>query len=138
MRWSILVLAPKYKVRICRGPSCGDKRNSRELADEFRRHIAERALQGIELGWQSCYGRCRRGPNVLVREVGKMPKATKFVFATPPLSRGGKATMYNHITKADVADIVAEHLEAGRPVQRLIEKVPDYSDIGDSNDDGDV
>jgi hypothetical protein len=29
--------------------------------------------------------------------------------------------MYNHVTPADVAEIVSDHLELGRPVRRLIE-----------------
>lgn len=31
--------------------------------------------------------------------------------------------MYNHVTPADVEEIVREHLEQGRPVRRLIEEV---------------
>ena len=86
--------------------------------------------------WQSCYGRCRRGPNVLVLEAREQASPPKFVLATQPLTRGGKATMYNHVTIADVGEIVSEHLAAGRPVRRLMERPPRQSGSGDSKKDG--
>jgi len=125
-----------YKVRVCRGPSCGDEKHSSTLADEFRRILAERGLGDVEMQWQSCYGRCRNGPNVLVRETREQAAPRKFVLATQPLSRGGKATMYNHVTIADVGEIVSEHLAAGRPVRRLMERPPRQSDSGNSKKDG--
>ena len=46
-------------------------------------HVRDRA----ELVWQSCFGRCTQGPNVLVREMTEAkagPPALGTGFATPP------------------------------------------------------
>ncbi len=125
-------MEPTYKVRVCRGPTCGDERHSQELAVEFRRLLAIRGIGHVEMAWQSCFGRCSQGPNVLVRRLGAKAQTSRFVLATQPLSRGGKATMYNHVTTADVVDIVSEHLEAGRPVRRLMERPPSRHKPGES------
>ncbi len=93
-------------------------------------------MENVEMQWQSCYGRCRNGPNVLVREIREQAPARRFVIATQPLSRGGKATMYNHVTMEDVGEIVSEHLTAGRPVRRLMERPPSQSNSGNLKKDG--
>lgn len=79
------------------------------------------------MGWQSCFGKCRSGPNVLVQ---LEKKERKYVLAQPPLCSGGPATMYNGVTTSDVSDIVTEHLGQGRPVERLIGS--------DTKNDGDL
>lgn len=53
--------------------------------------------------------------------------------------------MYNHVTPDDVADIVRDHLEMGRPVRRLMERTKEraqassdpreQSDIAEENGD---
>lgn len=112
----------KYRVRICRGPTCGDERNSDAVAEAFQRVLAEAQEAEVEVCWQSCYGRCRKGPNVLVRALVDRPPVRNFSVATPPPSSGGPATMYNYVTPADVVDIVHGHLATGRPVRGLIER----------------
>ncbi len=112
----------KYRVRICRGPTCGDERQARLLAGEFDRAMREAGCaEATELCWQSCYGRCSKGPNVLVRELQEGPAQRTFSVATPPPSTGGPATMYNYVTPVDVVEIVTDHLVKGRPARRLLE-----------------
>ena len=60
----------RFKIVICRGPECGDRHGSAVLHDVFRRQLmAHGAQEHTELVWQSCFGRCTQGPNVLVREI---------------------------------------------------------------------
>jgi (2Fe-2S) ferredoxin len=112
-----------FKLLVCRGPECGEKRGSAAVYDELRRVLADRGVgASVELGWQSCFGRCTQGPNCLVREIIKAPGPQRFVFATMPAPRGGVSALYNGVTSADVADIVDQHVLGGRVVRRLIRK----------------
>lgn len=61
---------PTFRIVVCRGPECGDRRGSRAIYDVLRAAIATHGLADrCELAWQSCFGRCTQGPNVLVREI---------------------------------------------------------------------
>jgi (2Fe-2S) ferredoxin len=85
-----------------------------------------------ELVWQSCFGRCTQGPNVLVREVVS-PAAAPVPslgtgFATPPAPRGTTA-LYNHTDPERVERIVVEHIIGGRIVRELVEKPGDSTSV---------
>ena len=115
-----------FKVVICRGPECGDRRGSSELQAAFTRELAARELVGLApdviLESQSCFGRCTVGPNVLVREVTTAEPATRQL-ATMPGPRGATA-LYNRVTVQRVARIIDDHLVAGRVVREFIERPP--------------
>lgn len=86
-----------------------------------------------ELVWQSCFGRCTQGPNVLVREmVGQAAKTTTpslgTGFATPPGPRGATA-LYNHTDPERVERIVAEHVVTGRIVREFVERPGDSTSV---------
>jgi (2Fe-2S) ferredoxin len=72
--------------------------------------------------WQSCFGRCSQGPNVLVREIVDRPAMPTLGtgFATVPGPRGATA-LYNRVDAARAERIVAEHVVGGRIVRELIE-----------------
>jgi len=76
-----------------------------------------------ELVWQSCFGRCTQGPNVLVRElVADQPAATLGSgFATLPGPRGVTA-LYNRMDAERVERVVAQHVVGGQIVRELIER----------------
>ncbi len=84
------------------------------MAGEGPNHVA--------LDWQSCFGRCSQGPNVLVREIlerSAMPTLGTG-FATVPGPRGATA-LYNRVDAARVDRIVGEHVAGGKIVRELIE-----------------
>lgn len=118
-------MARRYRIVVCRGPECGDRRASAALHDVFvarleAHHVRERA----ELVWQSCFGRCTQGPNVLVRELvdgAARAPALGTGFATAPGPRGQTA-LYNHVDPERVERIVAEHIVGGRIVRELVER----------------
>ncbi len=116
----------KYRIVVCRGPECGEQRNSAAVHAAFLNEVTTRRLETrVELAWQSCFGRCRQGPNVLCSAVE--PTASRFLFALAP-SRGD-AAMYNGVTPADVPRILTEHVLGGRMVRDLIKK-PELSTAG--------
>lgn len=113
----------RFRIRVCRGPECGEKRNSKEIYAEFQRLITERGLEGtVRMEWQSCFGRCTQGPNCLAREELDEPQPQRFVLATMPQRRRGRSALYNHVTEADAQAIVDEHIIGGRVVRRLIQR----------------
>jgi (2Fe-2S) ferredoxin len=126
------VAVRRYRIIICRGPECGDRRGSALLHEVFRsaleaHHVRERA----ELVWQSCFGRCKQGPNVLVREMVPAAAAAPVLgtgFATPPGPRGSTA-LYNHTDPERVERIVVEHIVGGRIVRELVERPGESSSI---------
>jgi len=118
------VAGRRFRIVICRGPECGDRRNSAVLHEAFRSALeANNARDNTELVWQSCFGRCPQGPNVLVREVLTVePGAlTGSGFATLPGPRGVTA-LYNRMDVAKASRVVIEHVNGGTIVRELIER----------------
>jgi (2Fe-2S) ferredoxin len=83
---------------------------------------AHDARERVELMWQSCFGRCTQGPNVLVRElVADQAPALGSGFATLPGPRGATA-LYNRMDAARVERVIIEHVNAGQIVRDFIER----------------
>jgi (2Fe-2S) ferredoxin len=114
----------RFKIVICRGPECGDRRGSAVLHQAFLSAIeANGARDHCELSWQSCFGRCTQGPNVLVRElVDPAPGAlVGGGLATLPGPRGATA-LYNRIDPNRTERIVVDHVNRGQIVRDFIER----------------
>jgi len=116
-------MARRYKIVICRGPECGDRRGSAALHEVFRSALeAHAARDRVELVWQSCFGRCTQGPNVLVRElVVSEPGALGTGFATLPGPRGTTA-LYNRVDPSRAERVVIQHINDGEIVREFIER----------------
>ena len=71
--------------------------------------------------WQSCFGRCTQGPNVLVREVSADAPQIGSGFATAPGPRGATA-LYNRMDEERVERVVVEHVVGGRIVREFVER----------------
>jgi (2Fe-2S) ferredoxin len=78
-----------------------------------------------EVAWQSCFGRCTQGPNVLVREVSESsPQIGPQIgsgFATMPGPRGATA-LYNRMDGSRVERVVVQHVIGGQVVRDFIER----------------
>jgi (2Fe-2S) ferredoxin len=116
-------LARRFKVVICRGPECGDRRASSALHEVFRSALERNdARDRAELVWQSCFGRCTQGPNVLVREiVADQQPGLGTGFATLPGPRGVTA-LYNRIDAERVERVVTQHVIGGQVVREYVER----------------
>jgi (2Fe-2S) ferredoxin len=119
----------RFAIVVCRGPECGDKRNSRAVHAAFERELVTRGLNDrCTLEWQSCFGRCSQGPNVLVREVPSAPTTPRFTLADLPATRGGGVRMatalYNRMAPVNAAEVVESHVQRFAIVSRLIERLP--------------
>jgi (2Fe-2S) ferredoxin len=112
----------RFRIVICRGPECGDLRGSAVLQEAFACALDAHGVRDrAELVWQSCFGRCTQGPNVLVREVLTVePPALGTGFATLPGPRGSTA-LYNRMDAARSERVVAQHVVGGQIVRELIE-----------------
>lgn len=92
------------------------------LHEVFRSALeAHDARDRAELMWQSCFGRCTQGPNVLVREVVTEQPSLGTGFATLPGPRGATA-LYNRMDSARVERVVVQHVIGGQIVRELIER----------------
>ena len=113
----------RFKIVICRGPECGDRRASAGLYDVFHAALASHDARGrVELVWQSCFGRCTQGPNVLVRETSNETAPLLGTgFATVPGPRGATA-LYNRMEPSKVERVVKEHVVGGQIVRDFIER----------------
>jgi (2Fe-2S) ferredoxin len=101
------------------------------LHEVFRSALeAHQVRDRAELVWQSCFGRCTQGPNVLVREMAVASPAPTLGtgFATPPNPRGATA-LYNHIDPERVDRIVHEHVACGRVVREFVERPGDAASV---------
>ncbi len=107
---------------ICRGPECGDRRGSAVLHDAFRSALdTQGAREDTELVWQSCFGRCTQGPNVLVREIVTAEPTLGSGFATLPGPRGLTA-LYNRVDADRAERIVVAHVVKGQIVREFVER----------------
>jgi (2Fe-2S) ferredoxin len=112
----------RYKIVICRGPECGDRRGSAGLHELFRSRLeAKGARERADLVWQSCFGRCTQGPNVLVREVVAEPPVLGTGFATMPGPRGVTA-LYNRMDETRIDRVIDEHVLGGTIVRDYVER----------------
>lgn len=114
----------RFRIIICRGPECGDRRGSTALHDLFRSSLETNgAREHTELMWQSCFGRCTQGPNVLVRELiaDQPPAALGTGFATLPGPRGVTA-LYNRMDETRIERVVVQHVNGGQIVREFIER----------------
>jgi NADP-reducing hydrogenase subunit HndC len=112
--------APRYRIVVCRGPECGDKRGSSALHGELVRLIRERGLAPrCELEWQSCFGRCQSGPNIMVRTITKEDQGPlRFTVLLP--SASGDSVLYNGVRVEELPRILDDHVIGGRPVRALL------------------
>jgi (2Fe-2S) ferredoxin len=97
----------RYHVFACDqrkpdGAPCCSARGSPAVIDALRREVASRNLSGA-VAVTSCgsLGLCEHGPNLVVYPEG---------------------VWYSQVSPADVAEIVSEHFQNGRPVERLQRK----------------
>jgi NADP-reducing hydrogenase subunit HndC len=112
-----------FKIVVCRGPECGDKRGSRSVYDALQDAVSVRCADGrATLDWHSCFGRCTLGPNVLVREILGKPEEQRFLFAPTRGARRSRAALYNGVTPDDALELIDEHVVRGRLVRRLMRR----------------
>lgn len=121
------VAARRFRILVCRGPECGDRRGSSAIQAAF---VAELAAQHVadrcELATQSCFGRCSQGPNTLIRELPAGPIAPpRFALADLPPGRGGGprlvTALYSRLDPSKVAAIVAHHIVGGHVLAACVE-----------------
>ena len=115
-------MSGRFAILICRGPTCGgDQHKDAGLHAAFESALleGEPLPQPAELGWYSCFGRCRRGPNVLVREIvaGENPMLVRMMPTAGP-----RAVLYHGVTAADVREVIEQHLRNGKKLQHLIDR----------------
>jgi (2Fe-2S) ferredoxin len=109
----------RYRIVVCRGPECGERMGSHALHAAFVAAIGARGLEArVELGWQSCFGRCRHAPNVLVHPI--LPHERKFLIAAAPLAAGPGTAFYSGVTPGDAQRIIDQHVLGGHPIPELL------------------
>jgi (2Fe-2S) ferredoxin len=109
----------RFDIRVCRGPVCAGEREADAVHARLAELLAARGLDAaVELERQSCFGRCRLGPNV---HVGERLAPELLATADPPRKL---SAFYNGVGPDDADEIVAVHLLAGRVVERLIYRIP--------------
>lgn len=111
----------KYTILVCRGPECGDKRHSIDVFEAFKRELSRCPLDGNEvmLDRYSCFGKCQRGVNVLVREV--LPTDNPMMLRLMPTA-GGRATLYHRVDPSEARRVLEEHIGRGRPLTEFTQR----------------
>ena len=105
----------KYQILVCRGPECGDKRHSADIFAALKDELRKVTPGGNEasLDLYSCFGRCQRGPNVLVREV-RPNENLRMILLMPTAGPG--AYLYHMVKPGEARQIVTEHVIGGKPL----------------------
>ncbi len=111
-----------YKIAVCKGPSC----SARFSADVRKRceEIVEKKGWGADVivGSGGCYGRCTKGPNVLI--VGPIPREEEDDYRrfNVPARSNVEKQMYNGVSPNDCAELIESHCIRGEVLGRLAEK----------------
>ena len=101
--------ARRLTVMVCRGPTCGERRNSAELFARLEALVAARGLAGqVTLGWETCFGHCIRGPNVLVYDTDEVRGWQVYAGFDAP-----SAVLYNRVTVDELERMLDKHLAGG-------------------------
>lgn len=96
---------------VCRGPTCGERRGSGELAARLAETLRARGLEDrVRLVDEYCLGHCLRGPNILVQEEG----------SGEPF--GG--VLYNRMTAEELDRVIEKHLVGGMAIRILMNRPP--------------
>jgi (2Fe-2S) ferredoxin len=113
----------KFQILVCKGPECGDVRHSADVYAAFALEIARCPLGGNEvvLDRYSCFGKCKRGVNVLVREV-KPGENTRLLLMMP--TAGPNAYLYHAVVPVEARRILEEHVAGGRPIVEFTRRAP--------------
>lgn len=111
----------RFAILVCRGPDCGEKRNSAAVHAAFAEALAAAPPlpDPVDLGWYSCFGRCRRGPNVLVREV--LPNENPMLVRMMPTA-GPRAILYHGVRPDEARLVIEEHVRNGKKLQALVDR----------------
>ncbi len=106
---------PEHRtVHVCRGTGCvsggGDL-----VFEALRSELTKQGVKGAKVDLTGCHGFCQQGPNVVVEPDG---------------------IFYTHVEPEDAREIVASHIQKGKPVERLFyldpvtgQSISHYSDI---------
>ena len=73
----------------------------------------------VSLDWQTCFGQCQIGPNVLVRPIHP---GEEYLLDGLVTSAKGRGVLYNGMRPTDAKRVIEEHLVGGEVVEELIRK----------------
>jgi (2Fe-2S) ferredoxin len=111
----------RFTVMVCRGPTCGDARNSAVLTARLRETVIARGLdEQITVLEETCFGHCLRGPNILVYGTDDTGGARIY----GPGAGAPSAVLYNRMTVADLERVVDRHLVGGMVVRPFLNRPP--------------
>jgi (2Fe-2S) ferredoxin len=109
----------RFTLIVCRGPTCGDGRNSAALTARLRETVAARALEEqVTVLEETCFGHCLRGPNVLVYDNDKTDGSRIY----GPGASAPAAILYNRVTVHDLERVVDRHLAGGMVVRPVLNR----------------
>jgi NADH-quinone oxidoreductase subunit F len=101
-------------ILFCHGTGCVSGK-AVEIREATEKALAAEGINDVKVDFTGCHGFCQQGPIAVVEPDG---------------------VFYCHVTVADVADIVKNHIKGGKPVERLFfndpvtkKAIPLYKDI---------
>jgi (2Fe-2S) ferredoxin len=105
----------RLTVMVCRGPTCGERRNSGELHARLTELVAARGLgDRVTLAWETCFGHCVRGPNVLVYDTDEVRGWQVYAGFEAP-----SAVLYNRVTIDELERLLDKHLGGSMSIRVL-------------------
>ncbi|OGQ22785.1 MAG: hypothetical protein A3I05_01865 [Deltaproteobacteria bacterium RIFCSPLOWO2_02_FULL_44_10] len=116
-------MVSKYKICVCKGKSC-TANFSRDTKEAFECLVQKKGLsKDILVADGGCYGRCTKGPNVLV--IGPISEEEFSTYREQnlmPGPDGPKTQMYNEVTANDCRELFEQHCIANKLFEPLAEK----------------
>jgi (2Fe-2S) ferredoxin len=99
----------RLTVMVCRGPTCGERRNSAALHERLEALVAARgAGDRVTLAWETCFGHCLRGPNVLVYDTDEVRSWQAQAGLAAP-----SAVLYNRVEVDELERMLDKQLGGG-------------------------
>jgi (2Fe-2S) ferredoxin len=105
----------RLTLTVCRGPTCGERRDSAQLHARLTELIAARGLgDRVTLAWETCFGHCIRGPNVLAYDTDEVRGWSVYAGLDSP-----SAVLYNRVTVDELERLLDRHLGGGMSIRVL-------------------
>ena len=99
----------RLTILVCRGPTCGERRNSAALHERLAALVAARGVgDRVTLDWETCFGHCLRGPNVLVYDTEEVRGWQAQAGLDAP-----SAVLYSRVAPEELDRMLDKHLGGG-------------------------
>lgn len=115
----------RFLCSVCKSDTCTE-RGSDAVFEELKAQVKAQGLEAeVQVQRGGCYGLCKLGPNLIVREGAAAQRVLSDMFGSDCTYRGVAGEFhYAALATDEIARVVEEHLGEGNPIVEFLERKP--------------